>query len=511
MTQSTILPLLIPLITAVLSIALRKNRLRDYVSFAGSIAYLITVSVIANTVLTQGAITYQAGGWAAPYGITFVVDALSVFMLLITAIVSLACNLYSWSYIKDKGKESGYYVFLNFMMAGMSGAFTTGDIFNLFVMFEIVLMSSYALISFTGTKESLFTSLKYVVLNLVGSSLMLVAIGGLYSITGTLNMADMAVILSQDAVNTAPVLGLSLILFCVFSIKTGLVPFHFWAPPVYANSPPPASAMMAGISKKVGIYAIIRLYITIFYGANVPQNAALFAGETLSLATGLLLVLLGSATIILGGLSAINRKKLDQVLSYSSVGQIGFIAIPIGFAIIFDSPNALIAALVYLLAHSLAKPALFMMSGLIENVTGTTKIDELGGLSENSFLLAAAFFISAFSLVGIPPLLGFFGKMLVFQTAINQGAYIILVILLGGALTSLIYFSKSWIQVFLGEPVEFDREYLEWRQVIAVMILVVLTICLGFKFELVYQFAEQAATSAFNTENYTQVILGDLK
>lgn len=511
MTQSTILPLLIPLITAVISIATRKNKLRDYVSFAGSLAYLVTVSVITNTVLTQGPITYQAGGWAAPYGITFIIDPLAVFMLLITAIVALVSNLYSWSYIQAEGKESGYYVFLNFMIAGMSGAFTTGDIFNLFVMFEIVLMSSYALISFKGTKESLFSSFKYVVLNLVGSSLMLVAIGGIYSVTGTLNMADMAVIFSQNSVNTAPVLGLSLILLCVFSIKTGLVPFHFWAPPVYTNSPAPASAMMAGISKKVGVYAIIRLYITVFSRATIPQSASLLAGKPVSLVAGYLLVALGSATILVGGLSAINRERLDQLLSYSSVGQIGFIAVPIGLSIIYNSPNALLAALIYLLGHSLAKPALFMLSGVIENAAGTTKIIELGGLSEKSFLLTAAFFISAFSLVGIPPLLGFFGKMLVFETAIENGVFLILGILLLGALTSLIYFGKSFVEILFGEPVEFDEASLDWKQVIALMTLVVLTLVLGFNFELMYRFADHAASSAFNTEVYTQIILGDVE
>lgn len=323
MNQMIVLSLLVPLVTAILSILFRKTRFRDYISIAGSVVYLIATGSLASKILSSGAISYQAGGWPAPYGITLVADQLSALMLLLTATVALTANLYSWGYISDRGKESGYYAFLHFMITGMSGAFITGDLFNLFVMFELVLMSSYALVAYSGSRESLFISMKYVVLNLIGSLLMLVAIGGLYSVTGTLNMADMALILSQGSVNMVPVLGLSMILFCVFAIKSGLVPFHFWAPPVYSNSPPPASALMAGISKKVGIYAVIRLYLTVFSSATLPETALVFPGQPVNLVTGYMVAVMASATVILGGIGAVNREGLDKLLSYSSVGQVG--------------------------------------------------------------------------------------------------------------------------------------------------------------------------------------------
>lgn len=511
MTQLTILPLLVPLVTAVTSIILRKTRFKDYFSLAGSVAYLLLIIFVTNRVLTSGAITYQAGGWPAPYGITFIVDSLSLFMLLITAIVSLAANIYSWSYIEDKGKESGYYAFFHFMVAGMSGAFTTGDLFNLFVMLEIVLMSSYAMVAYTGSKESLFTSLKYVVLNLIGSSLMLVAIGGLYSVTGTLNMADMALILSKETVNTVPVLGLTMMLFSVFAIKSGLVPFHFWAPPVYSNSPPPAAAMMAGISKKVGIYAVIRLYITVFSQASMPQNAILFAGKSLGVVTGHIVLAFGALTLIVGAISAINRREMDKMLSYSSIGQVGFIFVPVAFAMIYGSESALAASLAYLLCHSLAKPALFMISGIIQQVTGTVNLEDIGGLSEKSFALSAAYFVSAFSLVGIPPLLGFFGKMLVFKSAVVNQSFGVLILLLTGAVASLVYFGKAWLEIFFGEPEEFDYSKFSSLQTFAVMILVVLILSTGINFEPVYQLASEAAETAFETSLYIDYILGDLE
>lgn len=511
MNHLLILPFIVPLATAVLSILLRKTGYRDYLSFSGSLAYIGIVLMLSSRVISEGVQSYQAGGWAAPYGITLVADPLSVFMLLMTATVSTASNLYSWGHIKDAGKESGYYAFFHLMVAGMSGAFITGDLFNLFVMFEIVLMSSYAMVSYSGTRKSLFTSLKYVVLNLIGSSLMLVAIGGLYSVTGTLNMADMALILSEGSVNMAPVLGLVSILFCVFAIKSGLVPFHFWAPPVYTNSPAPASAMMAGISKKVGIYAIIRLYLTVFAGARVPQSSFLFAGEPIGSVLGPLIGFLASMTIIIGGTSAINRQKLEKMLSYSSIGQVGFIFIPVGIAMASGSATVLTASLVYLLGHSIAKSMLFMVSGIIERMAGTTNLEKLGGLSESSFLLSSAFFIPAFSLIGIPPLLGFFGKLTVLQAAFSAGKPLLLLVILFGSTTTLIYFGKAWLNGFFGEPVDLDASKVSRKEIFAVMILCVMIIALGINFEPVYRLAKMSAESALNPETYIQTVMEGLE
>ncbi|MFB6114695.1 MAG: complex I subunit 5 family protein [Candidatus Nanohalobium sp.] len=509
MNQYLILPFIVPLFTAILSIIFRKTKLRDYIAVGGSLFYLGAVIALTQAVIRSGQLVYQAGGWAAPYGITLTADALSVFMLLMTSIVSLAGVIYSSSYIEELGKESGYYAFFHFMLAGMSGAFITGDLFNLFVMFEIVLMSSYAMVSYSGTDSSLFTSMKYVVLNLIGSSLMLVAIGGLYSVTGTLNMADLAVVLSSGSVNTVPVLGLTSVLFCVFAIKSGLVPFHFWAPPVYSESPPPAAAMMAGISKKVGIYAVIRLYITIFSTVKIPQTAVLFADNPLTTVIGGLIAVMASATIILGGTSAVNRNKLDKMLSYSSIGQVGFIFIPIAITMFTGSKTALLASLIYILGHGVAKSSLFMISGMIQKIAGTTDLEELGGLSEKSFLISASYFIAAFSLVGIPPLVGFFAKFMVFKTAVSYGSLGLVAVLLFGALTTLLYFGKSWLKAFFGEPVELDLSEVTRREPLSVVFLTSVILLLGVGFEPVYQLAERAAAAALDSQGYIDTVLGD--
>ena len=511
MNQLILVPLVVPLLTAVLSILFRKTKLRDYVGLTGSLMYSGAVVMLASEIFKNGAMSYQAGGWPAPFGITLVADQLSALMLLLTAIVALTTSIYSWGYVSDKGKQNGYYAFTSFMLTGITGAFITGDVFNLFVMFELILMSSYALVAYSGSKKSLFISMKYVVLNLIGSSLMLIAIGGLYSVTGTLNMADMALILSNGEVNMYPVLGLSMILFAVFAIKSGLAPFHFWAPPVYSNSPTPASALMSGISKKVGIYAVIRLYLTVFSSATLPDSALIFSGQPMIHVTGYATALMASATILIGGIGAVNRKSLDRLLSYSSIGQVGFIYIPVSITMITGAVAPLAASITYILSHGIAKPALFMISGIIEKITGTSNLEELGGLSEKSFILSTSFFISAFSLIGIPPLLGFFAKFTVFEATIQSGNPFLTAILVVGSVTTLIYFLKAFTEIFMGAPVDVDCSKVERKEVFAVMMLTISLIVLGLHFEIVYGLVEQAARSAINSEAYIETVLGGVK
>lgn len=510
MNNIVIATFVIPLIAAITSVLLRKTRFKDGVSLVGSFAYIGVVAVLAQKVLATGALTFQAGGWPPPFGISFIADELSVLMLMLTAFVSLAGNLYSVSYIGDKGKENGYYAFFHFMIAGMTGAFLTADLFNLFVMFEIVLMSSYAMVAYAGTKESLFTSLKYVVLNLIGSSLMLIAIGGLYSVTGTLNMADMAAVLASAEVNMVPVLGLSALLFCVFAIKSGVVPFQFWVPTVYSNSPPPAAAMMAGISKKVGIYAVIRLYYAVFSQAALPSSAAFFAGRSVGAVLGWMILAISLVTLLFGGLAAVNRDRLEKLLSYSSIGQVGFIYIPVALGLIYSSKLAVMAAIVYMINHALAKSSLFMTTGIIERMSGTTRLSELGGISEKSTWLAAVFFISMMSLVGVPPLLGFFSKFMVFKTVFTASTWIPLALAFTGALFTLIYASKSVLKALFGEPIDVSLNISIYEK-IALTLLVAGIVLLGVGFEQLHQVTGLAAETVVEPETYIESMTGGKK
>jgi multicomponent Na+:H+ antiporter subunit D len=361
------------------------------------------------------------------------------------------------------------------MMVGVSGSFLTGDIFNLFVWFEVMLMSTYVLVVFYSGPEHTRAALNYVVLNLVGSAVMLLAIGGLYATTGTLNMADMARRLADPAafdVAVVPVLGLSALLFAVFALKAGLVPFQFWVPAAYRAAPAPVTAMLAGVVKKVGVYAIVRLYFTVFAAAALPQGLSLpglsdAGGDVPSFLAfyGPVLFIMAAASTIFGGFAAVGRRDLQSVLAYSSVAQIGFVFVPLALAATVPAVRTLgvVAALVYAFNHGFAKSLLFLIAGVLEDALGTTDMTDLGGLAPRAPVLAGSFLVGALALVGIPPLSGFFGKLLVFDAAARAfgagaaGADLALGVVLLGAVLTIAYYTRAWNAVFWGEASEVVR------------------------------------------------------
>ncbi|WP_020222874.1 complex I subunit 5 family protein, partial [Halarchaeum acidiphilum] len=399
-------------------------------------------------------IAYQVGGWPAPYGITLVADPLSGFMLALTALVAPLVLVYSLRAVNAPGQRVSYHALFHFLLAGATGAFLTGDLFNLFVWFEVTLMASYGLVAFYSGADGTLAATRYVALNLVGSSVMLLAVGGLYGVTGTLNMADMARWLADASpAEATPVLGLSLLLLAVFALKAGLVPFQWWVPSAYAAAPAPATAMLAGVAKKVGVYAIIRVGFVVFAAAD-PGLSIGFSGtaDALLAAYGPVLFALAGASILVGGLAAIDRPTLEETFAYSSIGQVGFIVLPLAVAASVPALRAVgvAAALVYALNHALAKPLLYLVAGLVGDATGTTDLGELGGIAGRAPVLAGAFFVGALSLVGVPPLAGFFGKLLVFRTAALGGATAALGVAVLGALLTIAYVSRTWVRGFWG-------------------------------------------------------------
>jgi multicomponent Na+:H+ antiporter subunit D len=508
MSQEVILPFAVSLVTAAGAVVLRNREALKYWSSAGGIVYTGSIGLLAYKVFSSGAVTYQAGSWPAPFGITLIADQLSVLMLSLAAVVSLSSLIYSHNLI---GESGSFNAFLHFMLAGMTGAFLSGDLFNLFVWFEVVLMSSYAMVAFYGGSQETYSTLKYVIINLLGSSLMLVSIGGLYSITGTLNMADMGLRLSnpaQHSIPTAGAPGLLMLLFTVFALKSGLPPFHFWVPEAYTSAPAPATALMAGVSKKIGIYAVIRLFLGVFSGAELGLAYLPFGFETL---LGGSMIVASASAILLGGSTAITSEKLGEMLSYSSVSQVGFIYLVLGAGFLAtDFRNiAVIAALVYILNHGLAKSSLFMVNGILKESTGTDRIEELGGLSGRVPLVAATFFLAGFSLVGVPPLLGFFGKLTVFQSLVNSGLTILLPLAVIGSFMTLTYVSSSWKEVFWSGEIEVRD--LDRLKVAGAMIGALCLVAAGFGFEIIYQASELAAEAVLSETHYFKAVLGDVE
>ncbi len=463
MSDVVVAPMLVAFATAILTMVARADdRLQRGVSLAGGAGYLVATVMLFERVVVRPSdpviVPYYLSDWPAPYGITLVADALSAFMLLLAGIVSVVALVYATAYVGPFGQRLSFHPLFHFTLVGVSGAFLTGDLFNLFVWFEVMLMATYILVVFYSGPEHTRAALTYVVLNLVGSAVMLLAIGGLYASTGTLNMADMARRLAEPAafdVAIEPTLGLGALLLSVFVLKAGLVPFHFWVPAAYRAAPAPVTALLAGVVKKVGVYAVIRVYFTVFAAGSYATGSALDY-------VGTVLFVLGAASILFGGVAAAGQNELNGLLAYSSIAQVGFIVLPIAVGAVRPEVAELgiAAALVYSFNHGLAKALLFLASGVVGSTIGTTRFDRLGGLAERAPILASAFLVGGLSLVGIPPLLGFFGKLYVFQVSVEAYAAgdvisgTALTILLGGAVLTIAYVTRAWNAVFWGEPSE---------------------------------------------------------
>jgi multicomponent Na+:H+ antiporter subunit D len=531
-------PLLIALGAAVASLVTRRwGRLQRAVSLAGGLAYLGAVAVLFRRVAVEGTLTYQVGKWQAPYGISLVADSLATFMLGLSAVVSVAALTFSVLYVDDDEQRLSYHALYHMMMTGVTGSFLTGDLFNLFVWFEVMLMASYVLVVFYGGSEHTRAALQYAVLNLVGGALMLVAVGGLYGVTGTLNMAQMSERLAAapPGVATLPALGLTAVLFAVFALKTGLVPFQWWAPAAYSAAPAPVAAMLAAVVKKVGVYAIVRLYFTVFAGLSIPGGLALpgFEGTGLLGFYGPVLFLMAAASIVLGGVGAVAHHDLDQVLAYSSIGQIGFVVLPLAVAATVP-PTAtaavpgladplplrtlgVAAALVYALNHAVAKGGLYLASGAVDSLTGTTDLRRLGGLTGAVPTLSAGVFVGGLGLIGIPPLSGFFAKFLVFDTAARAatasgplglaGPELALATALAGATLTIAYVTRMWNRGFWGATGDaVERLDPATGQIAVALALSAGVLAIGLAFDPVFEAAVDAAEAAVDAEGYVEAV-----
>ena len=549
MTPTVVAPLLVALGTAVLTLGVGGafgGRAVRAVSLLGGLAYAASVAALVRAVAvpfgTSTPLVHTAGGWAPPFGIVLVADALSAFLLALSAVVFVPVLAFAVVSVDDYGQRLSFHPLVHLMMAGVTGSVLTGDLFNLFVWFEVMLMASYVLVGFYSGPSHTRAALYYVVLNLVGSAVMLLAVGGLYATTGTLNMADMARRLADPAaygVAVAPTLGLLALLLAVFSLKAGLVPFHAWVPSAYRAAPAPVTALLAGVVKKVGLYAVLRVGFTVFGTAPVAVSLPGVAGDSALAFLGPVLFVLAAASVLFGGFAALTRTDVEGVLAHSSISQIGFVFLPLAVAATVPEVRALgvTAALVYAFNHGLAKSGLFLVAGTLRDVLGTTRFGDLGGVARRAPVLSAGFLVFALGLVGTPPLAGFLGKLLVFDTgaralgAGGAGAALALAVALAGAVLTLAYYTRAWRAGFWGEPSETvtDRLPVPGRaagaeptpdaatdggratgglvvRVGAVVTLALVVVGLGVGGEALVAAAEGAAAAALDTGGYVDAV-----
>ena len=371
---------------------------------------------------------YQLGDWAAPFGIVLVGDRLSTMMVLLTVVLALFVLIYAISSGWDnRGRH--FHALFQFQLMGILGAFLTGDLFNLFVFFEVLLIASYGLMIHAGGTKRLRAGVQYVLFNLIGSTLFLFALGAIYAETGTLNMADLANrvgLISAD--ETVGIRLAAVLLLLVFAIKAAVVPLHFWLPSSYAEAPAPVAALFA-IMTKVGAYAIIRVYTLIF-----PPDVAVTAGlhDTWLLPAALI-------SLAIGMIGVLAAKKLDRLVAFSIIGSMGMVMVSIALF----TPTGIAAALYYIVHSTLAGAALFLISDLVR--AGRANLDltaqpPIAGAT----LTAGLYFVGAIAMAGLPPLSGFLGKLLVLDAGFDTDLMVwIWAIVLGSSLISVVGFARA--------------------------------------------------------------------
>lgn len=387
-------------------------------------AIMLIVAVHDGTVLAT-----QFGDWPAPFGITFVADMLAAAMVLITGIMAVAVGVYGLTGEAREREHAFYHVLYQGLLLGVTGAFLTGDIFNLYVWFEIMLISSFGMLALGGTKEQLDAGVKYVTLNLIATTFFLISVAFLYGTTGTLNMADLARVL-PTLENQGLVTTLALMFLATFGAKAALFPLFYWLPAAYHTASAPVVAIFAALLTKVGVYAIIRTFTLLFDGD---------AGYT-----GPIVVTVAIFTMVTGVLGAAAHFDIRRILSFHIISQIGYML----FGIAVATPLAVGGSILYVIHHIIVKANLFLIAGAIERAGGSFHLKKLGGLYTSLPLLGVLFLIPALSLAGLPPLSGFWSKFTVIKASLDAGHIVLAATGLLVGLLTLYSMLKIWNEAF---------------------------------------------------------------
>lgn len=493
MNNTVVLPLLIPLFTAVILVFFPKRlRVQRWVSGVSSLLSVAVSLLLLAQVREQGIQTLAMGGWAPPYGIVFVADPFAALLVLTTSVVSACCLFYSFWSIGEMREKHYFYPFVFFLLAGVTGSFLTGDLFNLFVCFEVMLIASYALIVLGGTRRQLRETLKYILVNIIGSTLFVAAVAYLYAAVGTLNMAHLSVRVAE-AGQGGMLTVISVLFLIVFGLKAGLFLF-FWLPGSYSAPPAAVTALFGGLMTKVGMYALIRTF-TLIFSHDSGFTHAWIGG-------------MAAATMILGAIGAAAYSDLYRILCYNVVAGVGFI----GFGLAVANKAALEGAVYYLVHDMVVKTLLFLLGGLIAAAAGSVRLREMGGMIAKHPLLGWMFFVTALSVVGVPPLSGFVGKLLIIQGGMEAGYYGMAAIGLAMSLVLLYSLMKIFIGAFWGVQ---KTDAAEQRQPVrmkpllgSAALLFLLTIGLGAGAEWVLPSISESGRVLLDAQLYVDAVLG---
>jgi multicomponent Na+:H+ antiporter subunit D len=489
-----VLPIVVPLATAAIMMFAPKRVLAQrWIGLAGSMALLASGVMLFVLVNARGIQALQVSGWPAPFGITLVADLLASLLVVAAGIVAVAVATASFSGVDPRREAVGYHPLIQIVLMGVAGAFLTGDLFNLYVFFEVMLVASFVLMALHRNRAQLEAAFKYVTINLIASSIFLTALGLLYGMAGTLNMADLARV--WPSIRTTGMDTVLAVLFVsAFSIKAGLFPLFFWLPASYHTPPAAVGALFAGLLTKVGVYALIRIFTLLFQDGPAPLVTLLLA--------------MSASTMVIGLVAAQSERDFRRILSFNLVGHIGYTTASLAVL----SPGALAGAIFYVLHHMVVIANLFLVSGVLLRLRRTTDMAALGGFYRRQPLFAALAMVPIFSLAGVPPLSGFLGKLAILEGTFAAGAYWVGGLVLVVGLLTLVSMGRAWADGFwTPAPANAtDAATPGTPLLVAIAGLSAVTLAITFGAGPLFDVTSRAAVQLLQRDEYIRTVLGGL-
>lgn len=454
-------------------------------------AQLIICIAIASLSYRDGILVLQFGGWSPPFGIVLTVDLLSAIMLCLSTFISFSTTLYGFAEQKVTNEHPLRSPLVMFLVAGINMAFSTGDIFNLFVSFEVMLIASYALLTLEADNWDIKHAFPYLAINLFGSAIFLTAAALTYSLLGTLNYADIA-LKSQQYIHDPRLMVIALLYTIVFGLKAGMFPLYYWLPKSYPTLPAPLAAHFGGMLTKVGVYAVIRLFCTV-----LPHDL---------INVHWLVLILSAPTMIFAVIGAMSRGSIRAILSYHIISQVGFMLLAAGFF----TPLGIAASIFYIVHHIIVKSSLFLIGGIGSAINGSDDLSQMGKLWKVAPIVGVLFLFQALSLSGIPPLSGFWGKYLIVVIGLKQKMYWLVAASILASILTLVSMLKIWLAAFWSDRSNAkvhltDRRWIRMTWVVVMMTLVSISIGLGV--EVYMKVAQRASDMVLDQQNYIQVVL----
>lgn len=497
MTALVALPVIVPLVGASLGVLTSPwRRVQRVISLLALSTNVVVSVMLLVDVDGDEMLVMQAGGWKVPLGITLAVDRLSAVMLVVSSLMLLSVLVYAIGQGAEESRYASFNPVYLVLAAGVSASFVTGDLFNLFVAFEMMLVASYVLLTLGGRPGQVRSGMSYVVISLVASTFFITALALIYAATGTVNMAELSQRIPElsDGVRT----GFSLLLILVFGIKAGLFPLFFWLPDSYPTAPGAITAVFAGLLTKVGVYAIIRSQTLLF-----PPDAQ----------QGSFLLVLAGLTMVVGVLGALAQDDLRRMLSFHIVSHIGYMI----FGLALFTLAGIAGAVFYVVHHIVVKTALFLVAGLVERRAGSDRLSRIGGLVRSAPMTAVLFALPALSIAGLPPFSGFVGKFALVSSGIESDEWAIVAASLLVSLLTMYVMVRIWSGVFWGEPedpaiaawIDSDDSAVPRLMTVSATAVVALSVALMIFAGPLYDYSKRTAEDLLAPDRYVTAVIGD--